>query len=76
MKTTIELPNGLLQRLKILAVQEHRRFKDMVAEVMEIGLQHRTASVPPKPLPKLITLRGGGVPTAEEVRAMIAEGRD
>jgi plasmid stability protein len=38
MKTTLELPDELMQAVKIRAVRENRRLKDVVAELLRRGL--------------------------------------
>lgn len=38
MKTTLELPDELLREIKIRAVNENRRIKDIVAEALRRGL--------------------------------------
>jgi predicted transcriptional regulator len=75
MKATIELPDDLLQRVKIIAIQEHRRFKDMIAEVLEVGLAQRTSNNQKYKLPKPLKLRNGFIPTTEDIERAIAEGR-
>lgn len=45
MKTTVELPDHLLRQAKILAIQEGRSLKDLIAE----ALQARLAVGPPAP---------------------------
>ncbi len=37
-KTTIELPEDLLQEIKMRAVQQHRRIKDVAADALRRGL--------------------------------------
>jgi hypothetical protein len=37
-KTTLELPADLVQEMKLKAVQEHRRIKDVAAEALRRGL--------------------------------------
>ncbi len=77
MKTTLELPDNLLERVKILAIQEKRRFKDMMAEVVEIGLRNRNRNAGTAyRLPKPIKLKGGYRPTAEEIIEIIHRGRE
>ncbi len=39
MKTTIDLPDDLVRELKIRAVREDRKLKDLVAELLRAGLQ-------------------------------------
>jgi plasmid stability protein len=38
MKTTLELPDELMRAVKIRAVRENRRLKDVVAELLRRGL--------------------------------------
>lgn len=38
MKTTIDLPDDLLRTVKIRAVQENKKLKDLVAELLRRGL--------------------------------------
>ena len=52
MKTTLDLPDDLMRRVKIRAVQEHKKMKDAVAEWLERGMATRQATKEklPKPL--------------------------
>lgn len=38
MKTTLELPDDLMRRIKIRAVNEDRKLKDVIAELLRRGL--------------------------------------
>jgi plasmid stability protein len=40
MKTTLELPDELMRAVKIRAVNEGRRIKDVVADLLAEGLAH------------------------------------
>lgn len=40
-KTTLELPDDLLREVKLRAVQEDRRMKDVVAEALRLYLDRR-----------------------------------
>ncbi|HJR50052.1 MAG TPA: hypothetical protein VJ794_03040 [Gemmatimonadales bacterium] len=40
MKTTLDLPDELMQAVKIRAVRENRRLKDVVADLLKRGLIH------------------------------------
>jgi plasmid stability protein len=52
MKTTIELPDDLVRAVKLRAVREGRRMKDVMAEVIRQGLGQRpTATGRPVVLP-------------------------
>lgn len=76
MKTTIELPDDLMQRVKLRAVHAHRKLKDEVADLLERGIraapQKKTMPFVPKPL----KLRGGFKPGIDDIEAAIAYGRD
>ena len=74
MKTTLELPDELMREVKIRAVHEHKKLKDIVAELLRKGI---AASSPARraKIPKPIKLRGGPI-TTEEIEAAIAWGRD
>jgi hypothetical protein len=74
MKTTLDLPDELMREVKIRAVHEHKKLKDAIAEFIRKGM---AAGKPgPVKVPKPIKLRRGFVPTAEDIEAAIAWGRD
>lgn len=74
MKTTLELPDELMRRVKIRAAENNQKLKDTFAEIIERGL------IPDKPrqirLPRPLKLRGGFIPNTEDIEAAIAWGRD
>lgn len=73
MKTTLDLPDELMRKVKIRAVHEQKKLKDAIAEFIRIGMaasQSRSAK-----RPKPVKLRGGPI-TTEEIEAAIAWGRD
>lgn len=39
MKTTLDLPDELMKEVKVRAVHENRKLKDMVADLLRRGLQ-------------------------------------
>ncbi len=59
MKTTLDLPEELVRQLKLRAVQEGRRLKDLAAEFLAAGLSPqseapaRGGTLVPKSLPKI-----------------------
>ncbi len=63
MKTTLDLPDDLLQRLKIRAVRERRPLKRLVAELLAQALE-RPLAPPPESgaLPDGIELNEKGCP--------------
>ena len=73
MKTTIELPDDLMRRVKLRAVSEHKKLKQSIAELLERGLaESRRPAGRPKPL----RLRGGVRPSIKDIETAIARGRD
>ena len=71
MKTTLELPDHLLKRVKLRAVHEHKKLKDAIAEFIERGMKQPQ----PTKLPKPLKLRGKSI-TTEEIEAAINWGRE
>jgi plasmid stability protein len=47
MKTTIDLPDHLVRRLKLRAVREGRNLKDLASEFLMQGLAHASGQRPP-----------------------------
>jgi plasmid stability protein len=74
MKTTLDLPDELMREVKIRAVHEHKKLKDTIAELLRKGIAADNAR--PAKLPKPVKLRGGFVPTTEDIEAAIAWGRE
>jgi hypothetical protein len=74
MKTTLDLPDKLMREVKIRAVHEHKKLKDIIAELLQRGLATNKPSR--AKLPKPVKLRGGFIPTAKDIEAAIGEGRD
>ncbi len=76
MKTTLDLPDELVRRVKMRAVQSDRKLKDTVAALLETGLRaesHAPASAGP---PQPVKLRGRGPLSAADIERGIAQGRD
>lgn len=84
MKTTLDLPDPLMRRVKIRAASEGRKLKEIISELLEKGLDSPSAEVLPEgELPYVIdpttgmamarTLNTPGFvpPTPEESRAII-----
>jgi len=47
MKTTLDLPDDLVRAVKIRAVEENQKLKDMVAELLRRGLAEESRVTPP-----------------------------
>jgi hypothetical protein len=48
MKTTLELPDELMRAIKLRAVREDRKLKDLIAELLRQGLAAKESTVPGK----------------------------
>lgn len=76
MKTTLDLPDELVRRVKMRAVQTDSKLKDMVAALLNAGLRAETAAAPSAVPPAPVKLRGGARLTAAGIERAIARGRD
>jgi plasmid stability protein len=73
MKTTLDLPDDLMRQVKIRAVHEQKKLKDVIAEFIRKGMA--AGKNRPAKMAKPVRLRGGPITTAE-IEAAIAWGRD
>jgi len=73
MKTTLDLPDELMRKVKIRAVNEHKKLKDAIAEFIRKGMA--AAKIRPAKTPKPVKLRGCPL-TTEEIEAAIGWGRE
>ena len=55
MKTTLDIPDDLLRTMKMQAVQEGRKFKDVAVEIFRRGL-NRTEPIPDRAAPRRVKL--------------------
>jgi plasmid stability protein len=76
MKMTLDLPDELVRRVKMRAVQSDRKLKDTVAELLETGLRAASGTPSPAAPPVPVKLRGRGPFTAADIERSIAQGRD
>jgi hypothetical protein len=75
MKTTLELPDGLMRRIKLRAVHRNRKLKDEIAQLLETGLASAPDPEPPRIPPKPVRLRGRPPLTISDIESAIAAGR-
>ncbi|MEX2198518.1 MAG: hypothetical protein WD886_06875 [Burkholderiales bacterium] len=76
MKTTLELPDDLMRRVKLRAVHRNRRLKDEIAQLLEAGLAGAPPAEGPAKAPKPVRLRGRKPLTLAEIEAAIGAGRE
>ena len=74
MKTTLDLPDDLMHEVKLRAVHQQKKLKDTIAELLRRGMAAENTEQ--SKLPPPVKLRGGFVPTTEDIEAAIAWGRE
>lgn len=76
MKTTLELPDSLMQRIKIRAAERNQKLKDTIAQLLELGLTNAPKQKAPKRAPRPVQLKKQGPLTINDIETAIANGRD
>ena len=76
MKTTLELPDELMRRVRMRAVQRSQKLKDAVAELLEAGIAAEPQAEAPPRAPRPVRLRKRGPLTIDDIEAAIAAGRE
>ncbi len=76
MKTTLEIPDDLMRRIKLRAVYCNRRLKDEITQLLEAGIASAAAVDAPRKPPRPIRLRGKRPLTIRDIETAIATGRD
>jgi hypothetical protein len=74
-KTTLELPDALMQQVKLRAVRRHQKLKDVIAQLLELGMAASPDVDQPR-VPKPVRLKGGERVDIQDIEAAIAGGRD
>jgi plasmid stability protein len=62
MKTTFDLPPDLVRELKLRAVHEGRKLKDVAADLLKRGLAGPETTPKPKPAKPKIEIQDNGLP--------------
>src|ERR1700719_508134 len=75
MKTTLELPDGLMQRVKLRAVHRNQKLKDAIAQLLELGMAAAPDAKKSPRVPKPVRLKGGRLDIVA-IEAAIAAGRE
>ncbi len=76
MKTTIEIPDELMRRVKMRAVQRNQKLKDTVATLLEAGIATASGEIPLARLPKPVRLKTRRLMTIDDIETAIASGRE
>jgi hypothetical protein len=75
MKTTLELPDGLMQRVKLRAVHRNQKLKDAIAQLLELGMAASPDAEKSSRAPKPVRLKSGRL-NIGDIEAAIAAGRE
>ena len=76
MKTTLELPDELMRRIKLRAVQRSQKLKEANAQLLELGMAAAPQSdIPPRP-PKPVRWRRGILLTIHNIDTAIDASRE
>jgi hypothetical protein len=75
-KTTLELPDALMHQVKLRAVRRHQKLKDVIAQLLELGMAASPESGLPLRAPRPVRLKGGARLDMQDIEAAIAGGRD
>jgi len=76
MKTTLELPDALMRRVKLRAVHRNQKLKEAIAQLLELGMAAAPVSDQPLPAPKPVRLRTGRRLAINDIESAISAGRD
>jgi hypothetical protein len=76
MKTTLELPDELMRRIKLRAVHRNQKLKDAVAQLLEAGIAALPSAEPSPRPPRPVRLKKRRPLTIEDIEAAIVGGRD
>lgn len=76
MKTTLELPDALMRRVRLRAVQRSQKLKDAIAQLLELGMAAAPQADTPPRAPKPVRLKGGVRLTVRSIEAAIDAGRE
>jgi hypothetical protein len=74
-KTTLEMPDDLMRRIKMRAVQRNQKLKDAIAQLLEAGIAAMRDEQPPARAPKPVRLKKRRRLTIGDIEDAIAAGR-
>lgn len=75
MKTTLEVPDELMRRVKMRAIERNLKLKDAIAQLLEAGMAALPANAAPPRAPKPVRLKGRRL-TIDDIESAIAAGRE
>ena len=75
MKTTLEMPDELIRRIKLHAVRRNQKLKDAVAQLLEAGMAAAPQGDAPVRPPRPVRLKGRRPLTMGDIEKAIEKGR-
>lgn len=76
MKTTLELPDSLMQRIKLRAVNRNQKLKDTIAQLLELGMAAAPDAQKLPRAPRPVRLKHRRSINIDDIEAAIGSGRD
>ncbi len=76
MKTTFDIPENLMVRVKEYAVENNRKLNDTIAELLERGIARSSTEIRPFDPGEPFRIKRKGTLNVEDIEAAIAAGRD
>jgi hypothetical protein len=76
MKITLDVPDELMRRVKMRAVQCNQKLKATVAQLLEAGMAATPGHPPPARPPRPVRLKKRPLLTIGDIETAIAAGRD
>ena len=76
MKTTLELPDELMRRVKLRAVHRNQKLKDAITQLLEAGMAACADANKAPSVPKPLRLKSRRPLTIRDIEAAIGSGRD
>ncbi len=75
-KTTLELPDELMRRVKLRAVHRNQKLKDAITQLLELGMAVSADTRKAPGAPKPLRLKGHRPLTIRDIETAIGGGRD
>lgn len=76
MKTTLELPDALMRRVKLRAVHRNQKLKDAIAQLLELGMAAVPDGEKPPGMPKPVRLKHRRLLNIQDIETAISAGRE
>lgn len=75
-KTTLQIPDALMKRVKLRAVERGQKLKDAITQLLELGMARSPVADEPRRAPKPVRLKGGARITLRDIESAIGSGRE